>query len=412
MDGRSGASYTQPQVVVTPPAPLPMNEPRSSPIDRREFLARGASAGALAAGLPIALPPRPLSRRSAQLRARLAERQLDSRDFTLSEYDSIRPALGFSAATPDEAAEWRTTARARLVDLLGGFPERVPLEPEVIERVELDGYTRETVLFQTRHNLTALGHLLVPHDEARPRPAVICIPGHGRGADDIVGIAEDGSQRMEKTGYAKDFAIQAVERGYVAFAVEPLGFGHRRDEAARAGGPERYSCRPAAGAAMLFGETMIGWRIWDVMRAIDYLETRPEVDDARVATMGISGGGTVSLFTGAVDERVAVTVVSCYFNTFRDSIVPISHCLDNYVPGLLREMEMYDVAGLVAPRALFAESGAGDRIFPVDGARTAYERTERIFAASGAADRLGREIFEGGHEFHGVGAFEFLARQL
>ena len=99
---------------------------------------------------------------------------------------------------------------------------------------------------------------------------------------------------------------------------------------------------------MLFGQTMIGWRVWDVMRTIDYLETRPEIAADRVATMGISGGGTVSLFAGAVEERIRAAVVSCYFNTFRESIVSLSHCLDNYVPGLLPYMEMYDVAGLVA----------------------------------------------------------------
>lgn len=413
MDAEGAATYTH-RLTSNPALLPPMNEPTSSPIDRREFLARGASAGALAAGFPAGLHPRSSGGRGKvrPIHARMAERQMDSQEFTLSEYAGIRPSLGFSAGSPEEAAEWRRTSRERLVELLGGFPQRVPLEAEVIERVELDGYSRETILFQSRHNLTALGYLLLPAAPAAPLPAIVCIPGHGRGVDDIVGIAEDGSQRAEKEGYAKDFAIQAVERGFAAFAVEPLGFGHRRDAAARAGGPERYSCRPAAGAAMLFGETMIGWRVWDVMRAMDFLETRPEIDSSRLATMGISGGGTVSLFTGAVDERVAATVVSCYLNTFRDSIVSLSHCLDNYVPGLLRYMEMYDVAALVAPRAFFAESGSGDRIFPVEAARSAFARTREMFALSGAGDRVAHEVFEGGHEFHGVGAFDFLARHL
>ena len=100
------------------------------------------------------------------------------------------------------------------------------------------------------------------------------------------------------------------------------------------------------------------------MRAIDYLATRPEVDASRVATLGASGGGTTSLLTAAVDERVKVAVVSAYFNTFRDSIMSISHCPDNYVPGLLQDMEMYDIAGLVAPRALFVESGGNDPHLP------------------------------------------------
>jgi hypothetical protein len=157
---------------------------------------------------------------------------------------------------------------------------------------------------------------------------------------------------------------------------------------------------------------MGGWRVWDTMRAIDYLGTRPEVDSSRVATLGASGGGTTSLFTAAVDERVKVAVVSAYFNTFRDSIMSISHCPDNYVPGLLQDMEMYDLSGLVAPRALFVESGRNDRIFPIAGSQTAAGKAREIYAAFNVPDRFGYEIHEGGHEVHLVAAFDFLSRRL
>ena len=124
--------------------------------------------------------------------------------------------------------------------------------------------------------------------------------------------------------------------------------------------------------------------------------------------MGASGGGTTSLLTGALDRRVKVTVVSAYFNTFRDSIISISHCPDNYVPGLARDMEMYDIAGLVAPRGLYIESGRNDRIFPIQGSERATDKARAIYSVFGAPDRFGYQIHEGAHEFHGVGAFEFL----
>ena len=99
-------------------------------INRRAFLRLSATAGALAAtGLPTgdaqAATPRPYTP--------VAGRQLDSQEFCLSEYDSITPSLGFSATDADAARRWQTEARARLVDLLGGFPERVPLQAEVLE---------------------------------------------------------------------------------------------------------------------------------------------------------------------------------------------------------------------------------------------------------------------------------------
>jgi dienelactone hydrolase len=394
-------------------------------IGRREFLKRGTLAGVVTAtGLPAAallggeatrtvLTAAPANSATAgDELAALADRQLDSQAFCLSTYDTITPVLRFGAADAASARRWQRKARRKLVERLGGFPAtRVALRPEVIETKDCESYTREKVLFQTRENLTALGYLLLPKAHERPLPVVVCFPGHGRGANDIVGIADDGTQRAERgVGYAKEYALQCVERGYAAFAIEQLGFGARRDAAARKAGPAENSCRPAACAALLFGQTMVGWRVWDAMRAIDYLATRPEIDMRRVATLGASGGGTTSLFTAALDDRVRVGVVSAYFNTFRDSIVSISHCPDNYVPGLLQDMEMHDVAGLVAPRGLFVESGRNDRIFPIDGSRTAAAKAQEIYGVFGAPERMGYTIHEGAHEFHGVAAFEFLQK--
>ena len=73
-------------------------------------------------------------------------------------------------------------------------------------------------------------------------------------------------------------ALQAVQHGVAALAIEPMAFGWRRDKLSRDKGPEVTACQPAAGSALLLGETMIGWRVWDVMRAIDWIESRPELD--------------------------------------------------------------------------------------------------------------------------------------
>jgi cephalosporin-C deacetylase-like acetyl esterase len=343
----------------------------------------------------------------------LNDMQFDSVQFCLSSYERIKPSMSFSAKDEQSARLWQKQVRSKLVELLGGFPpNRIALHPRVLEKKDFSNYTREKIIFQSRDNLSVFGYLLLPKNRSNPVPGIVCLPGHGRGCDDIVGITEEGKQREVKAGYSKDFALQAVENGYAAFAIEQLAFGCRRDEAARKKGPGQSSCQPAAGAALLFGQTMIGWRAWDAMRAIDYLITRPEIDRSRIATMGISGGGTVSLFTAALDDRVKVGVVSGYFNTFRDCIVSLSHCIDNYVPGILNYIEMYDLAGLVAPRCLFAESGTRDRIFPIEGSRMAFKKAKHIYETFGVPERIGQEIFDGEHEFHGKGAFEFLKKWL
>jgi hypothetical protein len=128
--------------------------------------------------------------------------------------------------------------------------------------------------------------------------------------------------------------------------------------------------------------------------------------------MGISGGGTTAFYLSAVDKRVKASVISGYFNTYKDSIMSVSHCMDNYVPGILNYAEMYDVAGLIAPRALFAESGTKDTIFPYEATQLAVRKAKRAYRLLGCPDKIGLEVFEGEHSFHGVGAFKFLERWL
>lgn len=338
---------------------------------------------------------------------------LDTLVFSHQLYEQVPRAMVFQATTKAEAERWQGELRPKLVELLGGFPaETCDLRPRVVETKEFPTYTRETVLFQSRPNMTVFGYLLLPKDFETPGPVILCLHGHGRGVDEIVGIQEDGAMRTAYGGYQNDFALQCVAHGHAALAIEQFGFGHRRDGAAHQRGGGSSSCQPAAGAAFLLGQTMVGWRVYDAMRSLDYLSTRPEIDMNRVGVMGISGGGTTTFFSAAIDERFKVAVVSGYFNTFRDSIMSISHCIDNYIPGVLQYAEMYDIAGLIAPRAMFVESGTKDDIFPIDATRFAFDRAKEIFRVFGVEERLGIEVFDAAHSFHGVGTFQFLAQML
>ena len=343
----------------------------------------------------------------------MKDREFDSLVFSRELAEANEPALAFTAKDGGEAKVWQRSLRRKVTELVGGFPkERCALRAEGIERREFPTYTRETVVFESREHLSVFGYFLVPKGYKSPGPTVICLPGHGRGCDDIVGIEEDGTMRAAYGEYQNDFALQCVEHGFAAFAMEQFGFGHRRDERARAAGAGDSSCQPASGAAFLLGQTMVGWRVWDVMRAVDYLETREEVDPERIGCMGISGGGTITFFASALEQRIKAAVVSGYFNTFRDSILSIPHCICNYVPGMLKTAEMYDLAGLIAPRPFFVESGTEGKIFPVEATRVAFGKAQEIYRVLGAEDRIGLEIFEGEHSFYGKGAFRFLEQWL
>jgi hypothetical protein len=107
--------------------------------------------------------------------------------------------------------------------------------------------------------------------------------------------------------------------------------------------------------------------------------------------MGISGGGTCTLFSTALERRIRAAMVSGYLNTFRDSVFSLSHCIDNYIPGVLQWAEMYDIAGLIAPRPLFAESGERDDIFPIAASRASFARVKKIYESSALADLTAQE---------------------
>lgn len=333
--------------------------------------------------------------------------------FTLEQYKAAPLRLTFRSRNRAQAEAWQGRLRAKLAELLGGFPAtKSALEPQTLEVRKFPGYRREKFVFESRPGMHVLGYLLTPATGKAPFPAMVCVPGHGRGVDDIVGIDAKGQDRTGKEGYQHDFAVQAVEHGMAAVAIEPMAFGCRRDARTRRKGLGTAACQPAAGAALLLGETMIGWRVYDVMRTIDWIQTRKELDPRRVGCMGISGGGTCTTFAAALEPRIRAALISGYLNTFRDSVMSLAHCIDNYVPGILNWAEMYDVAGLIAPRPLFVESGEKDDIFPIAASRESFERVKKVYAAFGAAELTEQEIFNEAHSFWGKRGLPFLARHL
>ena len=385
-------------------------------ISRRDLgKAALVSAAALDAEQPLAAqssPPRYASALDG-LRNRVDVSAFDPVLFTKRLHDAAPLRMTFRARTRAEAEDWQKTLRAKLVELLGDFPEsKEPLHSQTLEVRDFPGYTREKFIFESRPGSAVLGYLLTPRAAKAPHGSVICIPGHGRGVNDIVGIDEQGHDRTVKVDYQYDYAVQAAEHGLAAVAIEPMAFGCRRDPVTAAKGASATACQPVAGSALLLGQTMIGWRSYEVMRTIDWIATRRELDAGRVGCMGISGGGTVTLFVSAIEPRIRAAFASCSLNTFRESIMSVSHCIDNYVPGILNWAEMYDVAGLIAPRPFFAESGEQDNIFPIAASRASFARVKQVYEVFGAGDLAGQETFDRAHSFWGKQGLPFLAKHL
>ncbi len=331
---------------------------KALPLDAQPFDSAEDGPSGSAQGRPDQIVPSSYIGPLTGVTSGLDGRRFDPVAYTRERYAAAPRRLRFQARTRAQADEWQKALRSKVTELVGlpsdlsrrsgGGAEvaRQALSPVTLEKRAFPAYTREKIVFDSRPGVSVLAYLLIPQKASAPAATVICIPGHGRGVDDIVGIDEQGRDRTDKAGYQHDFALQVVEAGLAAVAIEPMAFGCRRDPINARQGLARKACEPAAGGALLLGETMVGWRVWDVMRTVDYIATRPELDASRVGCMGISGGGTATLFAAALEPRIRAAMVSGYLNTFRDSVGSLAHCIDNYVPGILNWAEMYDVAGL------------------------------------------------------------------
>jgi dienelactone hydrolase len=195
-----------------------------------------------------------------------------------------------------------------------------------------------------------------------------------------------------------------------AIAIEQRCFGERREQVQKH--IASHGCWDGTMHTLMLGRTMIGERVWDVDRAIDYLSTRKDVDMKRIGVMGNSGGGTISVFSAALLPRIRFAMPSCYFCTFRDSLMSIYHCGDNYVPSLDKGAEMSDVLGLFAPKPVVVVAGKTDPIFPVAAVRKAFKDLKQIYAAAGAADRCHLVVGPEGHRFYADLAWPKMLREL
>ena len=259
--------------------------------------------------------------------------------------------------------------------------------------------------------------VLVPDRAERfPLKPVIAIHGHGTwGGEAIVKAPNDplGVELNLKLNY--DYAGQIARRGYMVFVPELRGFGRRLEGPGYQDDADAQwvsSCYALSVNALLLGKTLLGLRVYDIMRLVDYIRTRPEPLTDSLGCVGLSGGGMVTFFTTALDQRITCAVVSGYFNTFRDSIMAVRHCLCNFVPGMLNFVEMVDIAGLVAPRPLLIETGTHDPIFPTAATQRAYKELQKIYSILGAAKNLDIDIFEGEHAWSGAKAYDWLAQWL
>jgi dienelactone hydrolase len=331
--------------------------------------------------------------------------------------DPDSAAYRFQASTLEEALAWQAKIRP-LLDEIIGFQE-IPWvfpEPELIEQVDRGDFIRQKIRLKTTENTSMPVYLLLPKDKPKPFPVILAFHGHGYGVKDIVGVWEDGQERFTPEGYQKDFAVDLCRKGFAVAAPEISCFGERRTDFSQLntaiGSPIPDTCEHTARLAFHLGGSVVGLRVLDGKRLVDYLETLSELDMSRVGAMGISGGGMHTFFSTCLDTRIKACVISGYFSAFRDSLFGMHHCACNFVPGLAKFGEIFDLAGLIAPRPMLIEAGSYDPIFPIASVGKSIQKTRQVYQVFGAENEIQADFFEGRHQINGRLAYEFLASYL
>jgi dienelactone hydrolase len=301
-------------------------------------------------------------------------------------------------------------SRDAFLRLLGDVPAgQPPLAPEVLSRADLGEILREKVTYAVGDGERVPAYLFLPKAGVPPFPAVLCHHAHAMqyhvGKDGPAGLA---------AAHDPPYAPELARRGCVALVPDALCFNERRDPAGmlKASAYEKFE----AMTRIAEGRTLPGKFVADARRALDYLETRPEVDRARLGMLGHSLGGQQTLFTAAADGRIRAAASSCGFASYGAiRRHRLNHSFAVFVPGLELQGGFGAVLGLVAPRPFLVAAKTHDSIFPFEGIEESVAAGRGAYAAAGAPDRLGTFFEAGEHAFSEAmreAAYRWLGRWL
>jgi dienelactone hydrolase len=320
----------------------------------------------------------------------------------------MKPQLHY---TGGDVHTWQRRLRRKLRQLVGDMPlKRVPLNTRRIWKRQHPLGTIEKVVFTSEPHCDVPAYVCLPKDTAPPYIFMICLQGHSTGMHVSIAVQREDETLPLAVEGDRDFGLGCIQRGIAALCIEQRSLGERREQRQQVTSDQ--SCHDATMHALMLGRTLIGERVYDVDRGIDYLASRGDADLSRIGVMGNSGGGTISLFAAALLPRITFAMPSCYFCTFRDSVMSIYHCADNYIPGLLKYAEMSDLMGLFAPKPVVIVAGKEDFIFPIEGTRKAFSELQRIYAACDAEMHCHLVEGEGGHRFYAEDAWPVMLGEI
>lgn len=298
--------------------------------------------------------------------------------------DALRRARWSQVRSEADLSHLRAELRASLLEMIGGLPtKKTDLHATITGRVSGKGFHVEKLLYQSLPGYYVTALVYVPENGAKVHPAVLLAAGHS----------------SKGKIYYQDICERLVERGYLVISWDPVGQGERSQFWDAKANQSRYNLICAEHAvlgnlAYLAGANLARWEVWDGIRAVDYLLTRPDVDAQRISLTGSSGGGFQTALLGALDERIKVIIPSCYITALpmrienRIFVDPDSDPEQDLFGSISKGVDHAGLLLMMYPRAVMVASVALD-FFPVQGAHKSYTEVRTFYERFGHGDRIG-----------------------
>lgn len=322
------------------------------------------------------------------------------------------PAMQFRGEGDEAFREWHKSFGEKLNELLGNSTPPKSWETAVVEQTELKDHTRFELLLSAKGIPSLPVYLLVPNGTPPQGkwPAVLCVHGHGPyghhsvvGRRDLPGVAEN----IARANY--DYGLQFVKRGYVVAAPCMIPFGPRvRKESYGGSDP----CAVSFVRMQALGQLPITFNLRDLRWSLSLLEQHDEVDGERMGCAGLSYGGRMTMMVTATDSRIKIASVSGALNLLQERMTLRHSCGSQMIPGLLKYGDYSEIGSLIAPRPCVWETGSDDSLIVPEWDDLFRERLSRAYAATGHADNLHFDRFEGGHQWSGRIAFPLFDKVL
>lgn len=340
----------------------------------------------------------------------------------LKVYDKHSRKNKFTGETQEALIKWQQEMRELLRGLIGlDMMEECELQPKQIEHKVLpNGIIREKIVIQVEPEVFMPFYVLSPIEPVKQgkRQCVIAAPGHmSAGKLAVAGVDEINCVKEKIEYFNYDYGMQLALLGYTVLCPDIRGFGERREAALQKDDENAFlgsTCFQLEHMAIPLGQTVVGMLTWDLMRLIDYIETKEGWNVEHIGCVGFSGGGMQTLWLSALDERIQYSIISGYMYGYKDSLLKLNgNCSCNYVPHLWKHVDMGDIGALIAPRPVMIQSGRVDHLNGERGVINVIEQVEimkEAYKLLGAEMKIHHAIYEGGHKWYSQDVEGFLGK--